>query len=49
MLGGITRVSLEMSLNQVSSPRAIMSSIEPITRSRESPPAAAVLKVPRPA
>jgi len=49
MLAGTAVVSCEISFSHVSSPSAIRSSIEPITRSRGSLPAAAVLKVPRPA
>ncbi len=49
MFAGTGTVSWETSFSHVSSPSAIMSSIEPITRSRGSLPLAAVLKVPRPA
>ena len=49
MLAGTGTTSRPTSLNHVSSPSAIMSSIEPISRSRRSLPAAAVANVPRPA
>ena len=49
MFAGRSTTSRDMNLNQVSSPIAIMSPTEPITRSFRSPPAAGVAKVPRPA
>ena len=48
MFGGTRTDSRDMSLNQFSSARAIMSSSEPMTRMRGSP-VTAVENVPRPA
>ena len=49
MLAGTGTRSRVMVLNHVSSPSAIMSSTEPMTRRRRSLAAAPVAKVPRPA